>query len=171
MSKKMILLLSIIFAGLIIWGFRVYTVNAGVAKTYEIQSFKIGDSIKLDHAELKVIDFQYGEENNKNGDQSLPVKVAMEVMNTSNKDISVQRLIETKLAYGMDYYQTMEGEFEGEQLKKLSPNTSIQIPLVYYVDPKYNDKSAKLYFDQSLYKKQVIDQYHHGKRYGIAVDL
>ncbi|MEK0290046.1 hypothetical protein P5F77_06110 [Caldifermentibacillus hisashii] len=98
MSKKMILLLSIIFAGLIIWGFRVYTVNAGVAKTYEIQSFKIGDSIKLDHAELKVIDFQYGEENNKNGDQSLPVKVAMEVMNTSNKDISVQRLIETKLA-------------------------------------------------------------------------
>ncbi|MCB7071585.1 hypothetical protein LIZ76_16880 [Caldibacillus sp. 210928-DFI.2.22] len=50
-----------------------------------------------------MIDFQYGEENNKNGDQSLPVKVAMEVMNTSNKDISVQRLIETKLAYGMDY--------------------------------------------------------------------
>ncbi|MCB7071584.1 hypothetical protein LIZ76_16875 [Caldibacillus sp. 210928-DFI.2.22] len=65
----------------------------------------------------------------------------------------------------------MEGEFEGEQLKKLSPNTSIQITLVYYVDPKYNDKSAKLYFDQSLYKKQVIDKYHHGKRYGIAVDL
>ncbi|WP_353948547.1 hypothetical protein ABNN70_01660 [Sporolactobacillus sp. Y61] len=91
--------------------------------------------------------------------------------NSSNKDISISRIVETKLTYGMDYYQTMTGTFNKSELRRLSPSKSTTIILKYQVRPNRKGEKAKLYLAQDLYAPLVLDQFKKGVRYGIAVQL
>lgn len=172
MKKKFIILVLVVVA-LLVWGFRVYQVNAGVAETYKIKTYQVGDKIPFDNAVFQVKKVSYGKikNNNDHGFNSLPVKVKMVVRNTSKQSISVAKIIESKLAYGLDSYVTNEGQFEVGSIKNLPPNTSTTITMLYHVRPTEKGKKPKLYLDQSLYKKRVIQAAKKEKRFGIAVQL
>jgi hypothetical protein len=171
MRKKTIFILSIIVIAILVWGIRVYSLNAGVAKKYEIETFDISDTFQIDNSNVKVISFEYGEIDTENDFPSIPVTIEIEVTNTSNEAISVRKLVESKLAYGMDYYQTMDVIMDREQVRNLPPNTTTKITLIFPVNPKYKGENAALYLDQSLYANKVSDKFKDGKRYGIAVNL
>lgn len=156
---------------LVAWGIRVYQVNAGVANQYTIKTYQEGDSISLGHSILKITNFSYGKPQTKHGFRSVPAKVVMKVKNTSNHAINITRLIETKLTYGRNSYQTMNGNYSVGQLKSLSPNQTAKITLTYAVHEKFKGKDAKLYIVQTAYKKLVEKNYKQGKRFGIAVQL
>lgn len=168
MKKKIIIPILVLLA-LVIWGVRVYHVNSGIAKAYDIKTYQIGDNIPLGNATFKVKKFSYGTIEKDHNFKFVPLMVEMQVRNTSNKDISMIKIIESKLAYGMDYYQTNIGEFDTGKLRKLPPNKTANITLTYQVKPENKGRKAKLYIDQSLYDKLVRDKYQEGKRYGIAV--
>ncbi|HEY4554136.1 MAG TPA: hypothetical protein VIG80_13175 [Bacillaceae bacterium] len=167
MNKRTLLILAFTVAIIGIWGARMYHVNAGVARTYEIEKRMPGDAIHLDHAELKVEDISYGKA--KNG--LIPVTVNMKLTNSGEKETSVLIIVESKLAYGLEYYQTMDGEYDPELLRHLPAGTSAPVTLTFHIPPKHKDKSAVLYIDPSLYKDQVNAYYQKGKRYGIAVEI
>ncbi|MCM3738574.1 hypothetical protein M3215_23065, partial [Bacillus cytotoxicus] len=65
MSKKKISFLIIAVILLSVWGFRVYDVNKGVAKAYEIQTYRVGDNVALGDATLKIKSVTYGEAEKK----------------------------------------------------------------------------------------------------------
>ncbi|PLR78598.1 hypothetical protein CU633_05055 [Bacillus sp. V3-13] len=171
MNKKTILFLSVAAIAFIIWGVRVYNVNAGVAREYEIKTYQLGETILLDNATFRVTDLTSGQVQDADGYESFPLTVEMELQNTSDKDISVIRIIEAKLAYGIDYYQTNEGDFDASQLQSLPPGSSVNFILTYHVEPNNLDKNPLLYIDQSLYSDQVNAKYKEGLRYGVAVEL
>ncbi|MDC3414314.1 hypothetical protein NC797_14880 [Aquibacillus sp. 3ASR75-11] len=170
MNKKSIIVLSVVIVVMISWGVRVYYVNDGIAKEYDIKTYQVLDNVLFDNATYKVIDFRYGaiEEDDS---KTIPLTIEMEVQNTSDKSIAISRIIETKLAYGLDFYQTRDGDFDIYELKNLPPKTTTNIKLTYQVKPKYNGKEAKLYIPQDLYGEQVMDKYQTGKRYGIVIQL
>jgi|GEM_PF-2166645 hypothetical protein len=171
MNKKRGVVIMVALLIAVAWGVRVYQVNDGVAKKYDIQTYRIGESIPLEHAQLTITRFTYGNVENKDGFQTVPATLEMTVKNTSDQTISVARLIEAKLAYDMDYIQTMEGSYDAQKIRQLPPHARVDITLVFDVAPKFKGKKAKLYLDQTLYKSRVIRASHQGKRYGIAVDL
>ncbi|MBP3040958.1 DUF4352 domain-containing protein [Bacillaceae bacterium Marseille-Q3522] len=171
MNKKRIAVLSIFVIAFIIWGVRVYQVNAGVAKKYHIETFGQGDTITIGNATLQVTDFQYGELEKENDFEYYPLTITMVLHNTSDESMSLVGIIYTKLAYGMSYYQTIEGDYDSDQLQRISPDETINITLIYDVKPEDYGKKAMLYIDQGLYADQVEEQYKKGKRYGIAVEL
>ncbi|RYL87309.1 hypothetical protein [Sporolactobacillus sp. THM19-2] len=171
MSVRKIVILTVIFIAVAAWSVRVYQVNAGVARTYQVKTYQTGRDIPLRNAVLHVKGVTYGKITRENGFQFVPATVTMEVRNSSNKDISISRIVETKLTYGMDYYQTMTGTFNKSELRRLSPSKSTTIILKYQVRPNRKGEKAKLYFAQDLYPRLVLDQYKKGIRYGIAVQL
>ncbi|TCP29951.1 uncharacterized protein DUF4352 [Scopulibacillus darangshiensis] len=169
-KRSVILVLSMI--ALVVWGVRVYYVNHGVARNYKIKTYQIGDTISFGDATFKVKKFFYGDNTKKEGGSKwIPVSVEMEVKNTSDKNISIKKVVEAKLAYGMDYYQTMEGNFDVNKLRKLPPNASTNISLKYDVNINHKGENAKLYIDQTLYEKIVREKYEQGIRYGISINL
>ena len=172
MNRGTIILLAVAFiviaAG---WGIRVYQVNVDVAKSYEIQMHKKGERLTFENVALEVKDFHYGEEQKEEGYEFVPVEMEMEIINESEKNLSIIKVIESKLAYGMDYYQTTEGDFDVEKLRNLPPETKTNITLIFNVKPEYKNKKAKLYIDQSLYSSEVKEKYKKGKRLGIAIEL
>jgi hypothetical protein len=171
MDKKKLIYLVAALLLLTVWGTRVYYVNANVAKKYEIQSFYKGDQVSLSEASLIVKNISYGKINKVNGMEFVPLIIEMEVQNTSDQNISVIKLIEAKLAYGYDYYQTNQGEFSPDTLRSLPPHTTEHFTLKYEIRSKYKDKHAKLYLDQSLYGNEVKEKYNQGKRYGVVINL
>ena len=170
MKIKLLLLVLFLF-GVGIWGYRVYEVNKGVAIKYDLDTYQKDEWIADDKLRFTVIDLSYGAIEGDEDYSYVPATVKMEVENTSEETISVSKLIESKLSYGMDYYQTMDGEFDVNQVKELPPNTTIPITLVYSVAPKYKNKAAQFYIDQNLYTEKAKEQFKHGKRYGIVIDL
>ncbi|ESU34081.1 hypothetical protein G3A_02965 [Bacillus sp. 17376] len=172
MNRGTIILLAVAFiviaAG---WGIRVYQVNVDVAKSYEIQMHKKGERVAFENVALEVKDFHYGEEQKEEGYEFVPVEMEMEIINESEKNLSIIKVIESKLAFGMDYYQTIEGDFDVEKLRNLPPETKTNITLIFNVKPEYKNKKAKLYIDQSLYSSEVKEKYKKGKRLGIAIEL
>lgn len=170
MKKKVVIPIVVLLA-FIVWGIRVYEVNAGVAKSYEIKSYKIGNPIALDNAVLKVQKVKFGKISTQHNFTSFPVKVTMQVQNTSQKKISITSIVAAKLAYGMDVYQTNEGNFNIGKIKQFPPESSTYITLLYHVKPKDKGKKPKLYLSQDLYGKRVKEVYNKGKRLGIAVQL
>lgn len=156
---------------LVAWGIRVYQVNAGVANQYTIKTYHEGDSISLGNSDLKIKNFSYGKSQTKHGFRSVSAKLVMQLKNTSNHAIDGTKLIATKLTYGRNSYQTMNGNFNVSQLKSLSPNQTANITLTYAVHEKFKGQDAKLYIVQQAYKKLVNKKYKQGKRFGIAVQL
>lgn len=172
MNRGTVILLTVAFivtaAG---WGIRVYQVNVDVAKSYEIQMHKKGERVAFEDVALEVKNFHYGEVQKEEGYEFVPVEMEMEISNESNKNLSIIKVIESKLAYGLDYYQTTEGDFDVNQLRDLPSGTKTNIVLLYNVKPEYKNKIAKLYIDQSLYSSEVKEKYKKGKRLGIAIEL
>ncbi|MFC0190070.1 hypothetical protein ACFFJY_17375 [Fictibacillus aquaticus] len=171
MGKKKIIALAAVLLAVIAWGTRVYYVNAEVARKYNVETFRIGDIVPIDEAEFKVKNISYGKAEKTNGFTFVPFSVEMEVKNTSDKNVSAINLIETKLAFGYNYYQTRDGEFEPVTLRNLPPGATETILLTYQVDAKFKDTKGKLYLDQHLYKEHVSKEYKKGKRYGIAIEF
>lgn len=171
MNRRIAVTFLVSLIVLIIWGVRVYSVNKDVAKKYDIDSFEVGQLIPIDSAELIVSNIQYGGVEDDHGFHSVPVTVSMGIKNTSGDTINILRIIESKLSYGLDYYQTMEGNYDTDQLRNLQANETAEISLIFHVHAKYKDEIAKLFIDQSLYSKKVIDKYQGGERYGISVNL
>ncbi|WP_100487633.1 hypothetical protein [Sporolactobacillus pectinivorans] len=171
MIKKKYLIILVAVLAVAAWTFRVYQVNHGVAKDYQIKTYQVGKTVPFDSATFKVTGFSYGNLVKTSGFSSVPLSVEMEVHNTSDKSLSIIKLIETKLAYGYDYYQTREGNFNINELRQLPPKATAKLTLRFDVDPKYKGKRAKLYIDQSLYGRQVLEKYKNGVRYGIYVHL
>ncbi|GAA0608538.1 hypothetical protein GCM10009001_27350 [Virgibacillus siamensis] len=171
MSKKKWILVILSVMLVIAWGFRVYQVNAGVATEYKIKTYKLGEEIKLDNAILQIKSASYGKTEVENNYKSVPLTLEMEVRNISDKKIDVMHLITAKLGYGLEYFQTRDGNFDVEKLRSLKPDMSTNIVLIYHVSPKYNGKTPKIYLNQHLYEKKVVDSYKEGVRLGIAVQL
>lgn len=169
--KIKLFLLVLFFVGVGIWGYRVYEVNNGVAIKYDLDTYQKNEWIADDKLTFTVTDLSYGVIEGDEDYSYVPATVKMEVKNTSDETISVSKLIESKLSYGMDYYQTMDGEFDVKQVKELPPNTTIPITLIYSVAPEYKDKAAQFYIDQNLYIEKVKEQFQQGKRYGVVFDL
>jgi len=169
--KVKILLTVLTLAVAIGWGVRVYNVNAGVAKKYEIGIFQVGEEVTLDNVVFKVSAINYGDVETIEEFQFVPAIIEIQVQNISNENIQIGKIIESKLAYGMDYYQTMEGDFDKEKLRNLQPNETAIISLNYTIDPVYRGEKGLLYIDQSLFGEKVLDKYKQGKRYGVAVEL
>ena len=171
MNKKT---LMITFIGLILvlsWGTRVYCVNKGVAKAYDIQTFNVGDKVPIQQANITVSSTNYGAVKEQSGTKFVPFTIHMQVTNSSKENVSVIKLIEAKLAYGREYYQTKKGEFNVIELKKLGPGKTTTIKLQYDVRAKHKGERAMLYLSQGLYVDKVKKEYDLGKRYGIAVKL
>ncbi|MBB2481719.1 DUF4352 domain-containing protein [Bacillus sp. APMAM] len=171
MKRKTMILLIVVILAFIGWGIRVYFVNDGIAKKYEIKTYKAGEIVPFDKATFQVNNVQYGKAENNNGYKSIPVSIDMEVKNTSDKNVSLINIIETKLTYGGNYLQTNEGNFDAEELQDLPPNSTVNFTLLYHVPLQYKGKKGKLYIDQSFYRKQVDAKYKKGKRYGISIAL
>jgi hypothetical protein len=169
--KVKLILLVLFFVGVSAWAYRVYNVNKGVALKYDLATYQMGDWISDEKLTFMITELSYGEIEGDGDYSFVPATVKMEVKNISDENISVSKLIESKLSYGMDYYQTMDGEFDVKQVKELPPNKTIPITLLYSVAPEYKDKAAQFYIDQNLYTEKVKEQFKHGKRYGIVVDL
>jgi hypothetical protein len=171
MNKRTIIILTVAIVALIGWSLRVYVVNEGVAKKYEIKTYHVGDTISLGNATFKVTKITQGKVKKEHGYESFPLTAVMEVRNTTDKDTSITGVIEAKLAYGMDDSQTMEGNYDVSKLRKLPPNEVTTVTLIYHVKPEYERKAAKLYINQNLYEKRVLEKYKQGKRFGIAINL
>ncbi|WP_077324729.1 hypothetical protein [Virgibacillus siamensis] len=171
MNKKkwMLVILSVVLV--VVWGFRVYQVNAGVAKEYKINTYELGEEIRLDNAILQIKRASYGKMKTENNYKSIPFTIEMEVHNVSNKNIDVMHLLTAKLGYGLDYFQTRDGEFSVEKLRSLEPDMTAKIILIYHVSPKYKGDRPKVYLDQRLYKDRVMRNYEEGYRLGIAIQL
>ncbi|MFC4619991.1 hypothetical protein ACFO4N_14855 [Camelliibacillus cellulosilyticus] len=172
MRKRTILILVVIVLAFAAWGVRVYTVNAGVARHYDIRTYQIGDTINLGDTTFKVKQFSYGKKVKKTvGYNWVTASVVMEVRNTSDKALAITKIIESKLAYDMDVIQTRDGDFDVGKLRSLPPNETTEIRLDFDVRAVHKGESAKLYLDQDLYYPLVEKKYKEGKRYGIAVKL
>ncbi|GGE53082.1 hypothetical protein GCM10011391_34960 [Pullulanibacillus camelliae] len=171
MNKKLTVTLVIVALALAVWGIRVYKVNVGVAKTYAIKTYHKNDSIPIDYANVRVKQVSEGALQKAGSYKYIPVSVTLQVHNKSTQTLSVIKLIESQLAYGLDVYQTNQGKFDASQLQHLAPNTSTQLTMVFQVKPDDKGKTAKLYFSQDLYPQLIKDNFKMGKRYGIAVQL
>jgi hypothetical protein len=169
--KRNIIVSFVIIVGLIIWGTRVFYVNKGVAKEYTIHTYNLNHKIVLDDAILKITGIKYGQMEKNNQFATVPVTVNMQITNVSDKTISVISLIEAKFAFGRDYFQTRDGNFDPAQLQNLNPQKSLEFTLIYHINPKYKNKTGMLYIPQNLYEKQVKRQYEKGYRLGMAVRL
>lgn len=173
MKRKTPLIIAAFVLAFIVWGVRVYYVNAGVAKAYEIKTYQVNDRIPFDNAICNVTSFTYGKKEKKGSFVSVPLKINITVQNTSNKTLNITKVIEAKLSYGYDVYQTspFEGDFNVNQLKNLSPNSSTKLTLLYHVKPSQKGQQAMLYFAQPLYGQLVMEKFKQGKRYGVGVKL
>lgn len=171
MRKRTLIILVIAVVMLAVWTARVYAVNQGVAKEYDIDMYQIGDVITLDDATFKVKDVAYGNIEEEYGFKWIPVSIDMEVQNKTSDDISITDILTLTLAYGMYTLQTREGDVDVDQLRHLPPGETSEFTLDFNVRKEYTDEDGKIYIDRSLYEKKVIEKYDEGKRYGIAVDL
>ncbi|SDJ81836.1 DUF4352 domain-containing protein [Sediminibacillus albus] len=172
MNRKRFLVLLFVIVVVAAYSARVYAVNKGVAKEYSIESFAVGDEISLGNAVLTVEDVRYGEETEEKYDQEwIQCTVTMGLENTSEEAISKAKVIETKLAYGRDVYQTNQGNFDINALLNIEPGKQEKIELTYEVKAEDQQGQGKLYIVQDLYPELVEKVYKQGKRYGIAVDL
>ena len=88
----------------------------------------------------------------------------MDIKNNSYQPINVVRFIESPLGIGNYKFETNEGDFDGEKLKRIKPNETYTFTLIYNVKQdivKNKKKPIYLYINQELYKEQIME---HAKR-------
>ncbi|TGA96890.1 hypothetical protein E4665_13590 [Sporolactobacillus shoreae] len=171
MSKMKIAILAVLIVAAAVWLVRVYQVNEGVAKKYQIRTYQVGQNVPFGNATLNVKSLTYGRLTNNHGFKTIPATVTMQIRNTSTKNISILKIVEAKLAYGLDYYQTMSGNFNKSELLQLQPSHSTTVILRFSVKPNHKGERPKIYFDQNLYAPLVLKEYKKGIRYGIGVQF
>ena len=168
-TKVMIIIIGLII--ILSWSVRVYYVNKGIAKEYDIKTYQLDDTISFGNANFRITKMTLGTPKEENNQTYIPLSIEMDIENTSSSDISVIKLIESKLAYNQLYYQTNEGQFDTERLRTLPPNQKETLTLTYQIDTQHKQERPTLYIDQSLYRDLVLQEYQMGKRLGIAIKL
>ncbi|MCM3738637.1 hypothetical protein M3215_23595, partial [Bacillus cytotoxicus] len=85
-----------------------YDVNKGVAKAYEIQTYRVGDNVALGDATLKIKSVTYGEAEKKDDipRTTVPCTVTMEITNNLDTPLDIREIVTTMLIYDKyDRYQ------------------------------------------------------------------
>jgi hypothetical protein len=169
---KKLMFFLVVLAIVLSASFRVYSVNKGVPTEYEIERFSVGDQISLGKATLKVTNVNFGNEVEElYGQEWLDLDIEMEIENTSDETISALSIIESKLAFDLDVYQTNQGDFNPSVLQNLEPGIKETIKLTYNVKAEQQHEQAEIYLSQALFPELVEAKYKEGKRYGIVIEL
>ncbi|MCM3737390.1 hypothetical protein M3215_16685, partial [Bacillus cytotoxicus] len=151
-----------------------YDVNKGVAKAYEIQTYRVGDNVALGDATLKIKSVTYGEAEKK-GDiprTTVPCTVTMEITNNLDTPLDIREIVTTMLIYDKyDRYQTNQGTFDRNILQQWPAHKTDTFTLTYDVEAKRKGKPGKLYIMKKPILKLIEEQYKEGKRYGIVINF
>ncbi|MGE8057068.1 DUF4352 domain-containing protein [Bacillus mycoides] len=174
MKRKRMYVVLLLCLLIVFCFYRYYKVNKDVPLKYTLEYSSKGEVVVCDDLEIRVNSANKGDLIKDYKRERIPITVDAQIKNTSNKTSNVLRFIETSLGVGYNKNQTNDGEFDIQKLKKLQPNETVQVKLVYVVDKDIYEKNNEpmyLYIPTELYHNQLMDKAGEGIRYGKAIKL
>lgn len=176
MKKKMcICIMAAVLLSLSIFQYK--RINKGVPRKYVIDSYCMGQKVKLDDAEVKAEAFKE-QMNNKetDGNDDISCTLQLNIKNTGKADIDISPLIEdSKLSLGLYYVDYAEVSGDLKKVKNLHPGSEANLSLTYSFNNKdygeAKENNFKFYIGEKLYKNQILEKVKHLNLYGKYIEL